>query len=107
MLLVLTAVGLVACSRNPPPSSSASCAGTRTLNVTNGADEAVIVYALNGRTSTEIGTVPPGKKEITVPSNVRATSFYALAISQLVFVGSAVSAPTDTRVTFVEGCRPK
>lgn len=107
MLFALAAIGLMACSQNPPPSTTASCAGNRVLTVTNAGDEAVNVYALNGRTSTEIGTVPQGKKEVTVPPNVRATSFYAVAISRLVFAGSPLSAPTETRVTFVEECRPK
>lgn len=106
-LFVAAAIGLAACSQNPPPSAATSCTGTRILVVNNGGDEAVNVYALNGRTSTEIGTVPQGKKELTIPPNVRATSFYAVAISRPVFAGSPISAPTDTRVTFVEDCRPK
>ena len=77
------------------------------LTVTNGGDEAVIVYALNGRTSTEIGAVPIGKKELIVPSTVRATSFYAVATSRMAFAGSPISATTDTRVTFAEECRPR
>lgn len=101
------AIGLAACSHNPPPSTTASCAGNRFLIVTNGGDEAVNVFAVNGRTTTEIGTVPQGKKELAVPANVRATSFYAVAVSRPVFAGSPVSATTDTRVTFVEECRPK
>ena len=106
VLLTAVAIGLTACSQNPPPSVG-TCLGSRVLTVTNGGDEAVNVYAMNGRTSTEIGTVPQGKKELTVPSNVRATSFYAVAISQLAISGSHVSATTNTRVTFVEECRPK
>jgi hypothetical protein len=106
-LLAAAAIVLAACSTNPPPSAMPSCAGNRVLIVTNGGDEAVNVYAVNGRTTTEIGTVPQGKKDIVVPSNVRATSFYAVAISRLAIAGSAVSATTDTRVTFVEECRPK
>jgi hypothetical protein len=101
------AVTLAACSSNPPPSTTGSCAGTRVVHVTNGGDEAVLVYALNGRTSTEIGAVPQGKKDLTVPPNVRATSFYATAISRPVFAGSPISATTDTRVTFVEECVAK
>jgi len=107
MLFAAAAIVLAACSQNPPPSTSVNCAGTRVLIVTNGGDEAVNVYALNGRTSTEIGTVPQGKKELTLPANVRATSFYAVAISRLALGGSHVSATTETRVTFVEDCRPK
>jgi hypothetical protein len=107
ILLAFGAISLVACSRNPAPSVTASCVGNRVLTVTNGGDEAVIVYALNGRSSTEIGAAPQGTKELIVPPNVRATSFYAVAISRLVFAGSPVSAPTETRVTFVEACRPK
>jgi hypothetical protein len=107
MFFAAAAIGLAACSQNPPPSTTASCAGNRVLIVTNGGDEAVNVYALNGRTSTEIGTVPQGKKELTVPTNVRATSFYAVAISRVALGGSQASATTDTRVTFVEDCRPK
>ena len=107
VLFAAAALGLAACSHNPPPSTSSSCLGTRVLHVTNGGDEAVNVYAVNGRTTTEIGTVPQGKKELTVPSNVRATSFYAVAISRLAIGGSPVSATTDTRVTFAEECRPK
>jgi hypothetical protein len=76
------------------------------LTVNNGAEEAVIVYALNGRTSVELGAAPPGKKEITVPRIVRATSFYAVAISRQALNGSALTAPADTRVTFQEDCRP-
>jgi hypothetical protein len=107
VLFVVAAIALAACSKNPAPSTSAGiCAGNRVLTVTNGGDEAVNVYAVNGRTTTEIGTVPQGTKQITVPSNVRATSFYAVAISQLMG-GSHVSATTDTRVKFVEECRPK
>ena len=98
---------LAACSQNPAPSTSASCAGTRVLIVTNAGDEAVNVFAANGRTSTEIGTVPQGKKELTVPPTVRATSFYAVAISRMAVGGSHVAATTDTRVTFVEECRPR
>lgn len=95
------------CSQNPAPSSTAAvCSGTRVLIVNNGAEEAVNVYALNGRTSVEIGTVAVGKKEITVPRNVRATSFYAVAISRQALSGSALTAPADTRVTFQEDCRP-
>ena len=105
--LLAFGLGAMACSSNPPPSTTASCAGTRVLTVTNGGDEAVIVYALNGRTSTEIGSVPQGKKELTVPPNVRATSYYAVAISRPVFAGQPISATTETRVTFVEDCRPK
>lgn len=105
--LVAALIGLVACSRNPPPSATARYAGTRVLIVSNGGDEAVNVYAVNGRTNTEIGTVPQGKKEITIPSNVRATSYYAVAISRMAIGGSVVAATTDTRVTFVEECRPK
>lgn len=104
---IAAAVSLAACSSNPPPSTTTSCAGTRILHVTNGGDEAVNVFAVNGRTQTEIGTVPQGKKDLTVPPNVRATSFYAVAISRLVFAGSPISATTETRVTFVEECRPK
>jgi hypothetical protein len=107
MLFAAAAIGLAACSQNPAPSTTASCAGTRVLIVNNGGDEAVNVFAVNGRTSTEIGTVPQGKKELTVPTNVRATSFYAVAISRLAMSGSHVSATTDSRVTFVEDCRPK
>src|SRR5689334_24795677 len=70
----VTAVALAACSHNPPPSTTASCAGNRFLIVTNGGDEAVNVFAVNGRTNTEIGTVPQGKKELAVPANVRARS---------------------------------
>jgi hypothetical protein len=66
----------------------------------------VIVYALNGRTSVEIGAAAVGRKEITVPRNVRATSFYAVAISRQALSGSALTAPADTRVTFQEDCRP-
>jgi hypothetical protein len=107
MLFAAAAIGLAACSQNPPPSATTSCVGTRVLVVTNAGDEAVNVYAVNGRTSTEIGTVPQGKKELTIPPNVRATSFSAVAISRPVFAGSPVSATTDTRVTFAEDCRPK
>jgi hypothetical protein len=108
MIFIAGAVALAACSQNRAPSSiTAGCAGTRVLLVTNGGDEAVNVYAQNGRTSTEIGTVPLGKKELTVPPNVRATSFYAVAISRLAISSSHVSATTDTRVTFVEECRPR
>ena len=107
ILFVVAAASVAACSQNPPPSASTGCLGTRVLIVTNGGDEAVNVYAVNGRTSTEIGTVPQGKKEITVPPNVRATSFYAVAISRLAISGSHVSATTDSRVTFAEDCRPK
>src|SRR5215204_2569580 len=96
MLFVVVAIGLVACSQNAPPSMATSCAGTRVLTVNNGGDEAVIIYAVNGRTSTEIGAVPQGKKELTIPPNVRATSFYAAAISRPVISGSHVSATTDT-----------
>jgi len=77
------------------------------LIVTNGGDEAVNIIAVNGRTSTEIGTVPQGRKELTVPANVRATSFYAVASSRMAIGGSPVSATTETRVTFAEDCRPK
>ena len=105
--LAAAAVALASCSNNPPPSTTAACAGNRVLIVTNGGDEAVNVYAVNGRTSTEIGTVPQGKKELVIPPNVRATSFYAAAISRPVFAGSPISATTDTRVKFVEDCRPK
>lgn len=105
VLFTFAAVALVACSQNPPPSSTTGCMGTRVLIVTNAGDEAVNVYALNGRTSTEIGTVPQGKKELTVPANVRATSFYAVAISRIAIAGSAAAATTETRVTFVEDCR--
>ena len=107
MLGLAVAVVLAACSQNPPPSVATGCQGTRVLIVTNGGDEAVNVYAVNGRTTTEIGTVPLGKKELTVPPNVRATSFYAVAISRLAISGSHVSATTDSRVTFAEDCRPK
>src|SRR5215210_6654760 len=61
------AIGLAACSHNPPPSATTNCAGNRVLIVTNGGDEAVNVFAVNGRTSTEIGTVPLGKKELVIP----------------------------------------
>ena len=105
--LVAALIGLAACSQNPPPSATTGCAGSRVLIVNNGGDEAVNVYAVNGRTNTEIGTVPQGKKEITIPPRVRATSYYAVAISQMAIGGSVVSATTDTRVTFVEECRPK
>src|SRR3954467_5240360 len=104
MLFAAAVIGLAACSQNPPPSASTSCAGNRVLLVTNGGDEAVIIYAVNGRTTTDIGTVPVGKKELAIPSNVRATSFFASAISRPVFAGSAVSATTDSRVTFAEDC---
>jgi hypothetical protein len=102
-----TVIALAACSKNPPPSAIGTCAGNRVLTVNNAGDEAVNVYALNGRTSTEIGTVPIGKKEIVIPSTVRATSFYAVAISRMAIAGSPVAATTDTRVIFVEECRPK
>ena len=107
VLFAAAVMGLAACSSNPPPSTTASCQGTRVLHVTNGGDEAVNVFAVNGRSSTEIGTVPQGKKELIVPPNVRATSFYAVAISRMAIGGSVLSAPTDTRVTFAEECRPK
>ena len=107
VLFALAAALLTACSQNPPPSSTTTCAGTRVLIVNNGGDEAVNVFAVNGRTTTEIGTVPQGKKELTIPPNVRATSFYAVAISRLAISGSHVSATTETRVTFAEDCRPK
>ena len=106
--LILSCAALAACSSNPPPSSTAAaCAGNRVLIVNNAGDEAVIVYALNGRTQTEIGTVPQGRKEIIVPPATRATSFFATTISRPAISGSAVSATTDTRVTFREECRPK
>lgn len=85
--------------------SPTPCAATRVLVVQNGAEEAVNVFALNGRTSTEIGTAAPGKKEITLATNLRATSFYAVAISRLAIAGSPQAAPTDTRVTFTLECR--
>jgi hypothetical protein len=107
MVFAAALIGIAACSQNPAPSAATSCAGTRVLLVNNGGDEAVIIYAVNGRTTTEIGTVPQGKKEIVVPANVRATSFFASAISRPVFAGSPVSATTDSRVTFAEDCRPK
>ena len=104
--VLLIAAALAACSSNPAPTTTAAvCSGNRVLIVNNGGDEPVRVYALNGRTSVEIGTAPLGKKEIPVPKNVRATSFYAVAISQLAINGSAMSAPTDSRVTFQEDCR--
>ena len=106
-LAVAMMVLVVACSQNPPPSAIVGCKGTRVLIVNNAGDEAVNVYAVNGRTSTEIGTVPQGKKELTVPATVRATSFYAVAISRMAIAGSPVAATTDTRVIFVEECRPK
>lgn len=99
---------LAACSPTRPAaegSSPAPCAGTRVLVVQNGAEEAVNVFALNGRTSTEIGTAAPGKKEITLASTLRATSFYATAVSRQVFAGSPQAAPTDTRVSFTLECR--
>jgi hypothetical protein len=108
MRFAAAALVLAACSSNPPPSTqTGGCTGTRVLLVNNGGDEGVIVYAQNGRTSTEIGAAPQGKKEITIPATVRATSFYAVAISQIALGGSHTSATTDTRVTFVEECRPK
>jgi hypothetical protein len=104
--LLLISSALAACSANPAPTTTAAvCSGNRVLIVNNGGDEAVRVYAVNGRTSVEIGTAPQGKKEITIPRNVRATSFYAVAISQLALSGSSLSAPTDTRITFQEDCR--
>ena len=106
--ILLIPAALAACSANPAPTTTAAvCSGTRILTVTNGGDEGVIVYALNGRTSTEIGAVPQGKKELVIPPNVRATSFYAAGLSRLQVGGSITTAPTDTRVTFVEECRPK
>lgn len=105
--LAAAVVLLAACSQNPAPSTSGSCAGTRVLTVNNAGDEAVNVYALNGRTSTEIGTVPIGKKELVIPPTVRATSFYAVAISRMAIGGSPIAATTDTRVIFAEECRPK
>jgi hypothetical protein len=110
---VIAAAAAAACARSTQVGSPAAttattaCAGTRILVVNNGGDEAVNVYALNGRTSTEIGSVPQGKKELTVPPNVRATSFYAVAISRTAIGGSVMSAPTETRVIFQEECRPK
>ena len=97
----------VACSTSTPPSQvgPAPCPGTRVLVVQNSADEAVNVYAMNGRNSTEIGTAAPGRKEITLAANQRATSFYAVAVSRLAIAGSAMSAPADTRVIFQLQCR--
>ena len=110
VLAVGVGVGLVlagACSKSTPPSQigPAPCEGTRVLVVQNGADEAVNVYALNGRSSTEIGTAAPGRKEITLAATQRATSFYAVAVSRLAISGSALSAPADTRVIFQLQCR--
>ena len=96
------------CSKSTPQSQASSpvpCAGTRVLIVQNGADEAVNVYAMNGRNSTEIGTAAPGRKEITLATNQRATSFYAVAVSRLAISGSAQAAPVDTRVVFQLQCR--
>jgi hypothetical protein len=109
-LLAVLGAGLVvasACSKSTPPSQigPAPCAGTRVLVVQNGADEAVNVYALNGRNSTEIGTAAPGRKEITLAANQRATSFFAVAVSRLAISGSAMAAPVDTRVIFQLQCR--
>ena len=104
---VAAAALLAACSQNPAPSTTAAvCSGTRVLIVNNAAEEAVIVYALNGRTSVEIGAAAVGRKEIVVPRTVRATSFHAVAISRQALNGSALTAATDTRVTFQEECRP-
>ena len=106
--LLLISSALAACSANPAPTTTAAvCQGTRILHVNNGGDEAVIVYAINGRTSTEIGAAPQGKKELVIPDNVRATSFYAAAISRPPLASSHVTATTDSRVTFAEECRPK
>ena len=97
-----------ACSKTPVTSqtpAAEACPGTRVLVVQNGADEAVKVYAVNGRDATEIGSAAPGRKEITVPTNQRATSFYAVAVSRLAIGGSVMSAPADTRVIFQLQCR--
>jgi hypothetical protein len=109
-LLAAAGVSLVlaaACSKSAPPSQvgPVPCEGTRVLVVQNGAQEAVNVYAMNGRNSTEIGTAAPGRKEITIPANLRATSFYAVAVSRLAIAGSVLSAPADTRVIFELQCR--
>jgi hypothetical protein len=105
----LIALVVAACGPARPATSSEPalppCADTRVLIVQNGGDEGVIVYARNGRTSTEIGAAPIGRKEITVPASVRATSFYAVALSRNVFSGSAQAAPVETRVVFTLECR--
>ena len=106
--IVVAAAVIAACSQNPPPSSTTpACNGNRVLVVNNAGDEAVIVYAINGRTSVELGAVAQGKKELAIPSHVRATSFFARAISAPALSSSPISATTDSRVIFQEECRPK
>jgi hypothetical protein len=109
ILVCLSLAFVAACSPRTPAVGAAPgeapCAGTRVLAVQNGADEAVDVYASSGRTSTLIGTVPPGKKDLTIPREVHASSFYAVAISRGALGGSGVSAPVDQRVIFLLDCR--
>lgn len=110
-LALMAAVGVAGCRPreaavgSPAPATSSQCNGARVLAVQNGSEEAVDVYADNGRTSTLIGTVPPGKKEITLAREVRATSFHAVAVSRGALGGSGVSAPVDQRTIFQLECR--
>lgn len=110
-LALLAAVLLAGCRPreaavgSPAPATSSQCNGTRVLAVQNGGQEPVDVYADNGRTSVLIGTVPPGKKEITLARDIRATSFHAVAVSRGALGGSGVSAPVDQRTIFQLECR--
>jgi len=107
-LVAAAVLGVAACSSNPLPSTTMpTCLGKRVLIVSNGGDEPVNVYAINGRTSTELGAAPIGKKELVIPDTVRATSYYAVAMSRLAINGAAQTATTDTRILFQEECRPK
>lgn len=105
-ILLLLVAGCAPRSATGSPSATPACTATRVLIVNNGGDEAVNVYAVNGRTSTDIGTAAPGRKEIIIKPTVRATSYFAVAISRLAIGGSVMSAPVETRVTFQEECRP-
>lgn len=102
-------VAAVACGPARPATLSEPalppCAGTRVLIVQNAGDQAVLVFARSGRSTTEIAAAPIGRTEVTVPSGVRATSFYATAASRSAVGGSLQSAPVDTRVTFLLECR--
>ena len=107
-LVAAATLAAAACSSNPPPSTTMpTCLGKRVLIVNNGGDEPVNVYAINGRTKVEIGAAPIGKKELVIPDSVRATSYYAVAMSRVVLDGAAQTATTDTRIVFQEECRPK